>query len=181
MRQNERLNDFLASVEKQAFVMAKFATGDPDAALDIVQDAMFKLVQQYGTRPEEQWRPLFFKILHNRITDQHRKRGFMQRMSQWFGIESDNGENVDVVDQLASDEFLPEDLAASDDTGVALREAFRLLPKQQQQVFSLRMWQGLTVEETAIALSVSGGSVKTHLSRALKKLREQLHEYEPHE
>lgn len=55
------LDTFLASVEKQAFVMAKFATGDPDAALDIVQDAMFKLVQQYGSRPPEEWRPLFFR------------------------------------------------------------------------------------------------------------------------
>lgn len=87
-----QLDAFLASVEKQAFVMAKFATGDPDAALDIVQDAMFKLVRQYGSKPAEEWRPLFFRILNNRITGQHRKRGFVQRMSRWFGVDAENND-----------------------------------------------------------------------------------------
>lgn len=176
-----QMDGFLASVEKQAFVMAKYATGDPDAALDIVQDAMFKLVRQYGERPVEEWRPLFFRILNNRITDQHRKRGFVQRMSQWFGFDTGEEESVDAVDQLASSEAEPETLLYADDIGDALREAFKQLPLRQQQAFSMRQWQGLSVEETATAMSVSTGSVKTHLSRALKNMRAQLQDYKPHE
>ena len=175
------LDAFLASVEKQAFVMAKFATGDSDAALDIVQDAMFKLVRQYGSRPAEEWRPLFFRILNNRIMDQHRKRGFVQRMSRWFGVDAENDDAVEAVDQLPSAVKLPEDFLHAEGVEVALREAYQRLPRQQQQAFSLRQWQGLSVEETALAMSVSSGSVKTHLSRALKNLREQLHEYKLHE
>lgn len=177
----QQLDAFLSSVEKQAFVMAKYAIGDPDAALDIVQDAMFKLVRQYSARPAEEWRPLFFRILNNRITDQHRKRGFVQRMSRWFGVDAENDETVEAVDQLPSDVQQPEDFLYAEGVEVALREAYQHLPRRQQQAFSLRQWQGLSVEETALAMSVSTGSVKTHLSRALKNLREQLHEYKLHE
>ncbi len=177
----ERLDCFLASVEKQAFVMARSATGDPDAALDIVQDTMLKLVQQYGNKPTEEWRPLFFRILHNRITDQHRKRGFVQRMNQWFAKDSDNELSIDGLDLLASAAPEPEHHLHAETVGDALHEAYLRLPLRQQQAFNLRQWQGLSVEETALAMSVSAGSVKTHLSRALKNLRVQLHEYKPHE
>ena len=41
--------------------MAEIATGDSDEALDIVQDAMLKLVEKYQHKPPDQWRFLFFK------------------------------------------------------------------------------------------------------------------------
>ena len=39
------LDSFLSTVEKSAFRMADIATRNPDDALDIVQDAMIKLVE----------------------------------------------------------------------------------------------------------------------------------------
>ena len=42
----------------------------------------------------------------------------------------------------------------------------------------LREWQGLSVEETAVAMGVSKGSVKTHLWRAIQALQVLLQEYE---
>jgi len=43
--------------------------------LDVVQDAMISLARNYAGHPEEQWRPLFCRILRNRITDYQRRRG----------------------------------------------------------------------------------------------------------
>ncbi|MBU1190553.1 MAG: hypothetical protein KKE76_02465 [Gammaproteobacteria bacterium] len=68
-----QLNAFLAQVERRAYRIAEIATRNPDEALDIVQDAMLKLVQKYARRNPDEWPPLFYRILNNRINDWHRR------------------------------------------------------------------------------------------------------------
>ncbi|MCZ6771113.1 MAG: sigma-70 family RNA polymerase sigma factor, partial [Proteobacteria bacterium] len=57
-----------------------------------------------------------------------------------------------------------------------LNRVLEALPLRQQQVFLLRIWQGLDVRETAAAMRCSQGSVKTHLFRATARIREALDE-----
>ena len=61
------MDGFLRSVERRALQMAVMACRDRDEALDLVQDAMMRLVRRYSARPPGEWRPLFFRILHNCI------------------------------------------------------------------------------------------------------------------
>jgi RNA polymerase sigma factor (sigma-70 family) len=46
------------------------------------------------------------------------------------------------------------------------------LPKQEQDVFALCAWSGLTYEDAALALGVPIGTVRSRLSRARARLRE---------
>jgi len=171
------MDAFLASVEKRAYVIARATCHDPQIALDIVQDSMFNMVKSYATKPADQWTPLFFRILNNRIADQHRKRG-LGRLTQWFGERRDDEDaGPEPVDQLASDEFCPETLADSLELSESMSEALDHLTFKQQQTLILRLWQGLSVKETASAMGISEGSVKTHLSRAVHEMREHLQEY----
>ena len=162
-----QLEEFLANTEKRAFRMARFAVANDADALDIVQDAMMKLVEKYAGKPHDQWAPLFYRILQNRILDFHRRNKTNQVISIDSQIDNENGPSM--LEQ-ADHGNQPQDWLNAEQISAVLIEAIENLPNQQQQCFLLRGWQGLSVRETAEAMNVTEGSIKTHYSRALAKL-----------
>lgn len=153
--------------------MAMIATGNQDEALDILQDAMFKLVEKYASRDASEWGPLFTTILQSRIKDWYRRNQVRNKVYSWFSSNEDDQE--DPIQQ-AEDKAArtPEELLQADKRIDRLDQALHQLPLRQQQAFLLRIWEGYSVEETAQAMKCSAGSVKTHYSRAVHTLREQL-------
>ncbi len=178
--QTQALDRFLAGIERRAFRMAQIATGNEDEALDLVQDAMLKLVQKYGERAEGEWGPLFHRILQSRIRDWYRRTRVRNRLREFFHSSQDEEEREDPLEQVpdgaavAPDEDLRRKRACA-----ALDVALRTLPLRQQQAFLLRIWEELDVAQTARAMGCSEGSVKTHLFRALQVLRKRLGEHWP--
>jgi len=177
MTQPADMNAFLAGVEKRAFNTARFAVKDTEDALDIVQDTMLTLVRRYGDKPQNEWRPLFYRILQSRIADHHRKGALRRRWFGWLtGEGAEDGE--DALEQAPDPGVVdPSARAALDGTVSALDRAVRNLPVRQQQAFVLRTVEGMSVADTAAAMGCSEGSVKTHHSRALCALREQLEDH----
>ncbi len=173
------MDRFLADVEKSAFRIARYHLGDADEALDVVQDAMISLVRRYARRPPADWKPLFFKILQNRVRDMQRKRSVRARVMGFlpsrFGAENPD---VDPM-QEAPDHDAPDPgkQLALDGAMVELERAIEDLPARQKEAFLLRTLESLSVEETAAAMGCSEGSVKTHYSRAVHKLRNELGEH----
>jgi RNA polymerase sigma-70 factor (ECF subfamily) len=174
------LEGFLAGVEAKAFRIAQIALRHEDDALDAVQDAMLRLVRSYSSRPPQEWRPLFYRILENCVRDMQRRRSVRGRVLSWyhraFGEEAGEGES-DVLEQLSDPAPLPSMQAQTDETMRALEAALAGLPARQRQAFLLRNLEGLDVAATAAAMGCSEGSVKTHYFRALQALRAQLGEY----
>ena len=172
------LEQFLAGVEKKAFHLARLATGNEDDALEIVQDAMMKLVQRYGKRDKQEWGPLFHRILQSRIRDFYRRSQVRNRFRVWFGSNSHVDEEDDPLENqpdLAGSQPLQE--LESERFGDELEQAIRELPNRQQQAFLLRAWEGMSITDTANAMSCSEGSVKSHYARALKTLREKFEDF----
>ena len=169
------LNAFLAEVEKRAYSMALVAVKNPDDALDIVQDVMMTLAQKYAHKPAAEWRPLFFRMLKNRVTDFHRSSSVRQRFFSWLPRGSDEEEFVDPIENAPGPEQQQPD---REEDNRLLRErigaAVGKLPDRQREAFMLRAWEGLDVAETARVMGCSSGSVKTHFSRAIHSLRETL-------
>jgi RNA polymerase sigma-70 factor (ECF subfamily) len=160
------INGFLAGAEKRAFRFAVVATGNRDEALDIVQDAMIKLVQRDRDRPDSEWGALFQCILQSRIRDWYRRRKTRSAVFGWLDSVgfSQWVENIGGGDR-------PEDLIEGNEVLSDLERAVHALPLRQQQALILRVWEEYDVAETARIMGCSQGSVKTHLSRAMSALR----------
>ena len=178
LQKEEQLNRFLADVERRALRIAEIAVRDRDEALDIVQNAMIKLVRKYADRPEDEWPPLFYRILQNGVRDWHRRQAVRNRVMVWFGRGDD--EDYDIV-SAAPDPIgrAPEQELENEEAMDSLELAIRALPARQREAFMLRTFENLDVAGTAVAMGCSEGSVKTHYSRAIHSLRETLGEYGP--
>jgi len=171
------LDRFLLDIEKRAFRIARIAVRDDDEALDIVQDAMLQLVRRYAERPAEQWAPLFYRILQNRIRDCQRRRAVRSRVMAWMSaVRSDDSENENPIEAVPDPSPHLSEQLMTQEAMQLLEGALTELPARQQQAFLLRNLEGLDVAQTAAAMGCSEGSVKTHYSRAVHTLREHLGE-----
>lgn len=180
LQKERQLNQFLAEIERRALRIAEIAVRDRDEALDLVQVAMIKLVRSYSNRGSEEWAPLFYRILQNGIRDWHRRQLVRRRVMVWFGRQAGDEDEYDPV-AAAPDPIgrTPDEELQNSEAMQGLETAVRKLPARQREAFMLRMFEGLDVAGTAIAMGCSQGSVKTHYSRALHALREQLEEHRP--
>jgi len=177
LQRETELNRFLADVEKRALRIAEISIRDRDEALDLVQDAMIRLARSYADRPADEWTPLFYRILQNRIRDWQRRQSVRNRVMVWFG-RSDEDNDYDPV-AAAPDPAgrTPEQALETREAMATLEEALGELPARQREAFMLRNFEGLDVAGTALAMGCGEGSVKTHYSRAVHKLREILGEH----
>jgi RNA polymerase sigma-70 factor, ECF subfamily len=174
--QSAALDAFLQEVEASAFRIAVVSVRDRDDALDIVQDAMMRLATRYAAKPPTEWKPLFYRILKNRIRDWGRRRTVSRRVISFF-----SGQEGEEADPISAAPAPPGDNPAVELEGSqamsALESALRELSARQREAFMLRNFENLDVAGTALAMGVSDGSVKTHYSRAVQRLRELLGEH----
>ena len=171
------LDAFLAQVERRAFRMAELQLGHREDAFDAVQDAMLRLVRHYRDKPPGEWAPLFWGILRRRIVDLQRRRKVRSIVVGWLGGGRDgDGEELPAWEP-ADGAPGPLDRLQDAQSYRDMAEAVRRLPQRQREAFMLRVLEGLDVAETARAMGCSEGSVKTHLSRAMHHLRDQLEDW----
>ncbi len=168
----ETLEVFLAGIETRAYRFAEIGLRNREDALDVVQDAMIKMLG-YRDRPATEWTPLFWSILRNRIVDFQRRGLFRLR---WLAPSRDR-EDGSVVDWVDDDTPDPSRNHDSREAWTSISAALGKLPARQREAFTLRVLEELDVANTARAMGCSEGSVKTHLSRARGALQQQLEEF----
>jgi RNA polymerase sigma-70 factor, ECF subfamily len=172
--QARALERFLAEVERRAYRIARIAVRHDEDAMDIVQDSMLQLARGYGQRATDEWRPLFFRILQNRIRDCLRRRKVRSKLMAWLPGRVEDEEVTDPYEGVPDASPEPSHQATTDEAMRTLEIALAQLPARQQEAFMLRNFEGLDVADTARVMSCSEGSVKTHYSRAVHTLRERL-------
>jgi RNA polymerase sigma-70 factor (ECF subfamily) len=174
----QELNRFLEEVEKRALRIAEISVRNRDDAMDLVQEAMIKLVRNYADRPNDEWTPLFYRILQNGVRDWHRRQAVRNRVMVWFGRSTGDDDERDPVASAPDPAGrTPEQNLQSQEAMNSLELAVAALPRRQKEAFMLRTFEGLDVAGTAAVMGCSQGSVKTHYSRAIHSLRETLGEH----
>src|SRR5262249_3377989 len=146
----KELSEFLAEVERRAYKQAVFAVRDDHAALDIVQDAMLKLTERYGSRPAAELPLLFQRILQNTIRDFYRRQKvrsiWTTPPSSLFGgdaaEEADPLETFDAVDESQFSGSPADQMESAQVIGI-IEKALESLPARQRQAFLLRYWEEL--------------------------------------
>jgi RNA polymerase sigma-70 factor (ECF subfamily) len=178
LQREHELGRFLAEIEKRALRIAEISIRDRDEAHDLVQNAMIKLARKYSDRGNDEWTPLFYRILQNGVRDWHRRQAVRNRVMVWTGRSKDEDGSYDPV-AAAPDPGgrTPDEQLQNREAMQALEVAVRELPARQKEAFMLRTFEGLDVKGTAVAMGCSEGSVKTHYSRAVHSLRETLGEH----
>ena len=161
----------LRDLHTRGYRMALLDLRDSALAWDVVQETSEALLRHYAQHPVAELVPLFYSILRNRIRDQQRRF----RLEKFLGPWRDQAEGMEsdlegAVDPSAG----PEAQASGQELGAHIEWALAQLPVRQREAFLLREWEQLSVEETALAMACSPGSVKVHHFRALRKLRSLL-------
>jgi len=187
---NQALEAFFSEHEENAYYVAYAALWDREAALDVVQESMVRLIEYYRDKPADQWPALFRTILKSRINDVRRRRlleqGRMKLVSLTGLFRKDEGnaaalEEFEVAGPAREDGITePEGEALRSELRENVTQALHSLSERQRQVFILREWRGMSIGETAQILGCSANSVKQHHFRAMRELRKQLAEVWEH-
>ena len=177
----QRLKFFMQDVTGRALVMMESATqGHNGIAMDLVQEAFISLHKSYSEKSTEEWYPLFYTILNNKLQDWRRKEARRASPFSLFrkvSLDSDDEEAMDIVDEYTPNplQFLDQELTIEE-----IQEAISRLPVRQQQAFMLRAWEGFDTQTTASIMNCTEGSVKTHYHRAIQGLRTTLSHLNPY-
>ncbi|WP_180129958.1 RNA polymerase sigma factor [Acinetobacter sp. YH12072] len=176
-----RLKNFMQDVTGRALVMMESASqGQHGIAMDLVQEAFIALHKSYAEKSTEEWYPLFYTILNNKLQDWRRKEARRNQPFSFFkkvSLDDDEVEFDNLVDESTPSplEFLDQAVTAEE-----IQEAIAKLPVRQQQAFMLRAWEGFDTQTTAQIMNCTEGSVKTHYHRAIQGLRASLAHLNPY-
>ena len=114
-------------------------------------------------------------IAVNLCRDRLRRR----RLVPFLPLEARDEDDADPLAVIPSSEPNPERVAMAREAVHRMRREVSRLPRRQREVFALRFFVGLDLEGIAAALSVDVGTVKTHLHRAVHRVRLAVEEARP--
>ena len=113
------------------------------------------------------------RIAINTCLDELRRR----RREAIVDDESEGDDELGLLDRVLDDAAGPEGRSMQKQAVASLLAQEKELPPRQREIFRLRFYAEMELEEIASALDVHVGTVKTQLHRAVHKLREELGEY----
>jgi len=160
------LDEMVATHQRRVFRVAFRLLGDIDEAGSATQDCFLRAYRAIDRCPADEagrqrW---LIRLVVNLSIDRLRSR----KWKWWQTRESQ------ARDGAGESPRSPEREALAAELRTRLMQALNGLPARQRAVFVLRHYEDYPLARIAQELGLSEGTVKSHLSRALVKLREDL-------
>jgi len=153
-------------------------TENAEEASDLTQDTFLRALRSIrGFRGDASLKTWLFRIAINESRNRFRwwKR---RRRDATISLEATIGEtDLSVADTLAASSQSPEEAAIWNEREYALNAALLELPVAYREAVVLCDIEGLSYEETASALGVGIGTVKSRISRGREELRRRLKDF----
>jgi RNA polymerase sigma-70 factor (ECF subfamily) len=159
----------------RVYATAYRVTGNREDALDVTQDALVKAYQKIGTwAPTGSFISWLLRLTTNQAIDHLRRRNRRRQepLDEAFVRQTEGAAVEPTVDSTES-------VVRGREMEARVRGALVKLSRMQRTVFVLRHFEEFSLAEIAEELGCTVGSVKVHLFRALKKLRDELGDLMP--
>jgi len=152
----------VVSYQSLAFRTAFVITGDASDAEEAAQDAFVKAHRALGRfRSGRPFRPWLLTIVANEARNRRRTRGRRAALALRAADPGAPGED-------------PETAALASERRERLLAAVERLRDDDREVLACRYFLELSEDETAAALGIARGTVKSRTHRALERLQEEL-------
>lgn len=151
------------SYMKQAYDVAYFVLGDHDDADDVAQEAFVNVHRSIAKfRGDSDFATWLFRIVKNCALNRLKQKKRKQRREVDLAIADKELTSVNAG------------LGSTENARIHIERVLHELPTLQRAVVMLRHMNGLSTRQVSRILECSEGTVKTHLHRGLKKMRDRL-------
>jgi len=170
---NKVLESFIRESGRRAYQVAYNLAGNREEAGELVQETLYRAARNWDQyrddRPLDGW---FFTILRNVFLDS--RRNIARRRTVSLDTPFDGEEGDCLADMVAAhDESALRKLERAE-TAATVRQALSRLDKKYQAVLKLCDLEGTDYDNSARALGLPLGTLRSRLSRARQALRVQL-------
>jgi RNA polymerase sigma-70 factor (ECF subfamily) len=170
------LDDMDHLVERYRSRLLRFVTfslGDRDLAESIVQDTFMKAHGARASfRGECSVQTWLNRIALNMIRDHQRT----QKFRFWRSFSQKSLDVADVANTLPSQHASPEKILLMREKAAQVAKVLEGLSFNQRTVFLMRFQEEMEIQDISLAIDMSVTTVKTHLHRAVKAVREKIGE-----
>lgn len=154
--------------QKQIYQMVYYRTNSQMDAEDITQDVFLQAYKNIRRlKSSAVFRSWLYRIAVNRVRDFYRRKKF----KSLFGFVSMDQETFQETEEMAVEPVAEQKLQRGD-FWRQVEQMLTSLSRMEREVFLLRFFDQLSLKEMGEALGKNESTIKTHLYRALRKVKD---------
>ena len=165
------MDGLIKKYQKRVFNMIYGQCMNYDTAWDVSQETFIKAVKYIGNfRQESTFWTYLYRIAMNAFYDVKRRDRVRSKVSNFSEMtDEESKRSFEVRDMLNIEEDFDRKMARE-----RIGEAMASLTDIQKEVFVLKNTEQLKIREISGLLKISEGTVKSHLNRAMEKIKNAL-------